>query len=1328
MKRKTAHGLKRVLSGALACVMALTLFSAMPVIAEEAPKYPYAMFAADEQAGITIDSNNFTLNGSAFTNGYFTTTAQYPNINGIVIYDDKDTPEEDDEKTFDVNKDMIIIHTKLTDSYFTANCDTYDENYSYSDINMNINNSIYVSGMLNLEGSIGLNNAIGADLDVNLSGDSLNGNNTVIYSKFGDIAISSNQANVNGLIYAPFGTVTVDTQSFSMNGIIIAQSIEITAENVNITYNDQVAKMVGVESEEFDGPAKDDDEFVDTDSDGLPDIIEIEYTGTDPYNPDTDGDGLPDGYEVFNLGTDPTMIDTDENGIPDGDEDFDEDGLSNLQEYELGTDPWNADTDRDGLTDGDEVNIHGTDPLKADTDDDGLDDGDEICFGTDPTNPDTDGNGILDGDEKREQTFTHKVKNEDCAVEEVIVSMDCTGNIQNTTTVESIMNRDMLCTDVVGLIGEPFDIETESQFNNATITFKIDKSKLGDTEFDNLLFLWYDEENYEFVELETTHDKENSTVSVETTHFSKYMLVDLNEWYEAWSQRIVAYLEDEQDIEQETEPVYDVFIGINRTSNSNSNDPFYFDSDGIIHCKRNDIVKALATAITDQRLTYGKFDYDRTISVHTWFFTNVTGKPYDFDNANSDFAYNGPMDLCLAMSMIAAWSKDHGLSDFNQKPVEYLERLGMAIMIISDDYNSSRKWNSQSYYDHLLECECPIYIIDLRGTNDSILRTIANTTGGKYLANTEANINYLKDLITQRKVVSSGSSSSGVENDKIIPPSELKDTDKDGFYDEQETTGIRIQNGQMITIDPENADTDYDALDDGVEIDTELLYKDTPVYNTTTGEIIQVAGYYYVMYSDPTNGDYDHDGYNDVGDPDPNFYEDYSFLDKEIYYIYGSLPYCNASYLRADNQGKSAGDKIVGCGVDGLEYGKFQFEWTDRGYLIHPVLNNQLVLTVNTDNNSLSLQKFTKQATQYWEITEFGIDEYGNKQSGVKIRSKQLKDGNSLYLSVYNDEVTVTDDPADYGCFNVDCLSQSWYRFGQIYMSYLGWCDYNDNRIEFDYLVERAIDNYFHNTELEWKDANSLEYQLEYGTAEIVKYQHLEYFKNFKFADVNMHLAACEVMAAYNAVELKNPGAADYLKTAVEFEVSALAKERIIFYHYEPEDDGGWGSDPYLIQHYLTANNIEFHIIENVSTADLIAQGKAEILNTIHKQSIPELPDTTKLHLKNLVDQSNHKIEEIDSMLNEDSIAILSYFNFVYEPRETEYGEIEDITDSCIHTYALLKDDDEYDVTIRDQYPYKSFNRSSDSKTYWDDLTINKSFDARYPNQVNILLVAYVLE
>lgn len=40
------------------------------------------------------------------------------------------------------------------------------------------------------------------------------------------------------------------------------------------------------------------------------------------------------------------------------------------------------------------------------------------------------------------------------------------------------------------------------------------QKNLGDAEFDNLLLLWYNEENDEFVGLDTFYDDENSTVSV----------------------------------------------------------------------------------------------------------------------------------------------------------------------------------------------------------------------------------------------------------------------------------------------------------------------------------------------------------------------------------------------------------------------------------------------------------------------------------------------------------------------------------------------------------------------------------------------------------------------------------------------------------------------------------------------------------------------------------------------------------------------------------------------------------------------------------------------
>ena len=827
IKQKTKSRLKRTLSGVLALAMTASVAAVMPAAAEETAKYPYAVFAADNDAGITINTDNFTLNGSAYTKGVFGATAQYPNINGTVtdiddITDEDNTEGEETEDVFDVSCDMILIHTKLADKYFTENCDTYNEDYTYSDMNININNSVYVTGRLSLDGNISLNNAVGAVSDVDLSGGNLNGNNTVIYSKFGDIDISNSQASVNGLIYAPFGTVTIDCDNFNMNGLIIAQNVVIDGYGANINYSSSWAELVGTESEELSWTMDDWQYLADTDDDGLPNLIEKEV-GSDPYNPDTDGDNLPDGYEALTLGTDPTKPDTDDNGVLDCDEDFDEDGLTNLQEYELGTEPYNEDTDGDGLKDGEEINTYGTDPLKVDTDDDGLDDGDEIYFETDPLNPDSDGNGISDGDEKRSQTFIHKVENEDCAVTEVHVTMEGTGNLQKTTTVESIMNKDILCSDVVGLVGEPFSIETTSQFDKATLTYVIDKSKLGDTEFDNLLFLWYDEENDNFDELDTILDEENSTVSVETTHFSKYMIVDGKEWYRAW-----------QDIytkinESKGQHIPNATVLISKSSNIYN----------VNNANRNElIVSNIVDSMSDSDI----------MSFLT--YQNAGGMNTDFTSVKSALKWD---PIYYSRTANASYG------------------IGLAAVILNDEamgYNSKIIFITDSsvsvdsrFLKLAINNKIPIYFFCIGDFNTAALIGYAQLTGGKvYSAKTAAEINQSCDEIGPKTFVGE------------------TDTDGDGFTDIEEMSGLIVSsNCKIVNTDYMKADTDDDGLDDNEEVDVELTKVEVPGKqgNPSTFK------YYHHMNSDPSKADTDGDGYCDIQDPDPCF----PFSEQEIKYI-----------------------------------------------------------------------------------------------------------------------------------------------------------------------------------------------------------------------------------------------------------------------------------------------------------------------------------------------------------------------------------------------------------------------------------------------------------
>lgn len=506
----------------------------------------------------------------------------------------------------------------------------------------------------------------------------------------------------------------------------------------------------------------------DADNDGLPDYMEM-VLGTNLNNKDTDSDGLLDGYEVLTLGTDPLKADTDGNGVKDSDEDADGDKLTNLEEYKLDTSPINPDTDGDGLNDYEEVYTYHTDPLNADTDGDTLSDGDDVALGFSPLLKDTDSNGILDCDEKIKQEITQEIKNEEAPqISEVQVSFEGTGNISNTTTIENIYGKDILSSEVVGLIGAPVEITTTSEFENATITFKYDKSRLGDTKEEDLAVMWYDEENgvYQILDNETVLDKEKQTVSYKTTHFSKYMVVDKNIWYNTWRTNI------DYRVGTTTKLYYD-FAFVVDTSGS-------MEGQRIEYAKQsmNNFVDCLtdndnACLVSFESNAYLKARLGATKgTLHTAI--------------NSLNAYGGTYvssGLNMALNQLIASTSG------NQKAI---------VLICDGDVDSV-----QSYVNIAKANNIKIFAINVISADNDILQSMADETGGEYYYAYTA-----EELLTAFSHISSES----------LFNFDLTDTDGDGLPDTFEKNGMRLANGKMVYTDPNNHDTDGDGLTDGEEM------------------------------------------------------------------------------------------------------------------------------------------------------------------------------------------------------------------------------------------------------------------------------------------------------------------------------------------------------------------------------------------------------------------------------------------------------------------------------------------------------------------------------
>lgn len=580
----------------------------------------------------------------------------------------------------------------------------------------------------------------------------------------------------------------------------------------------------------------------DSDSDGLPDVAE-ELLGTDTTKIDTDGDGLTDYDEYTIVLTDPLIWDSIGEGKSDADYDFDYDELTNIEEILLGSDPYIKDSDEDGLADADEE-VYGTDPKNCDTDEDGLVDGAEVQFGMNPTDPDTLNDGILDGD----RLFDAISENYDALEEYGIttsVNIRLKGNQIHTLSIEKVDITDPFLSDLVpGFVANAFEYNVEGEFDNAVISFEFPETLLENDDFEPAIF-YFDEEEQILTPLENQTLTKN-VISAETTHFSRYMLLNKKEYLKYWEYDIKF-----DSSQQKNQGIRMGFV-IDYSASMDTNDPDYLRLKlvkNFIEKMRDDIDEASVIKFARYATILSSMTSDKNQLISAVDKISNTGS----NTSNPEAGTNGSDGLRKAIDSFS----NNDTDGFNY------------ILFLTDGVDTRTSYSYDSLVKEAVEKNIMINCIGLGESIDTALLTqIAEGTGGVYYHAADADKLY------------------GIFED-IDDLSDLKkDTDGDGINDyfekEMNAGHLRLGTGvPLIGIDYMNSDSDGDSLEDGIELKVKK-----------TGKFLGFIGsekVYVKLYSNPTTTDTDKDGIPDPDDERPLYPLCYQYLGSEEHLNYVDL-------------------------------------------------------------------------------------------------------------------------------------------------------------------------------------------------------------------------------------------------------------------------------------------------------------------------------------------------------------------------------------------------------------------------------------------------------
>ena len=541
--------------------------------------------------------------------------------------------------------------------------------------------------------------------------------------------------------------------------------------------------------------------LVDSDGDGIPDNVEIEY-GSDPYKTDSDGDGLSDYWELNWLNLDPTKKDTDGDGISDDQEDTDGDGIKNIDELKYGTNPAIIDTDYDKLSDYEEVFKYKTNPLKEDTDEDGVSDGDEILNGTDPL--------------KAEKTFTSKEDlGEPTKDIPVVASAKVNGDAESVGTLDIEFipagSDARLSKTIPGYLGYAYNFSIEGEMTSAEITFSYDESlgQIGE-DFQPRIY-YFNEADGTLEELENQEVKDGQ-VTATVTHFSTYILLNKVEFDKVWETEIKP-----TDYQGDGKTGIDIVFVVDSSGSMTSN-----DRSGIRKTAVKNFVDKLGK---DDRAAV--VDFDDSARVYQSFTSDHQALYSAVDRVDS---YGG---TSLSAGMKVA------INLFNEDSYMRTDAYKYIVFLTDGDGDYRTAYTSEALKNNII-----VYTVGLgSGVRETVLKNIASGTGGKYYFASTAN--QLPDIY----------------NDVSFETVDyITDTNKDGISDYYTkllfdgemvlSTGSKILYGIDLNYDMYgNLSDDYDG--DGLKNGEELKI-------TQNGNKVYVE-----MISNPLDVDSDGDGLSD---------------------------------------------------------------------------------------------------------------------------------------------------------------------------------------------------------------------------------------------------------------------------------------------------------------------------------------------------------------------------------------------------------------------------------------------------------------------------------